>query len=310
MQVLSAGGNYSVQFLFETSRYGVLDPYFDVDTPDAIQYISTHPAEFVTKYLRVFSRTKVVLEGLAGPAVGAAFFPLFLLSAFSSGYAFMGMTGRWLARFRKTDSRPDPVGPVPADDERQPVFLMLVLVVALCCVLWAILFRVRYVAHVYPLMLIIICFEAQRFDGFRMTWSPSTKRVVVTFAVAYGLLYPAASALWTSYRSPGAFLGRGLPIHVLDYGDMARLVRERVPPDTVVVSELAHEIGWLTGQSTIHFPRTESQLRLLVNKFDVTALYERKDHSRDWPWIRDAFIPVDSDGGVLWLRRDIEERPR
>ena len=70
------------------------------------------------------------------------------------------------------------------------------------------------------------------------------------------------------------------------------------------MSELAHEIGWLTGHPTVHFPRTEDQLRFLADKFDVQALIQRPDVQREWPWIAEAFSPVDSHGVRLWVRQE------
>ena len=123
--------------------------------------------------------------------------------------------------------------------------------------------------------------------------------------MAYGVFYPSAFALWESYRHPGAFLGRGLPIHVVDYDDVAAAVTEHLTRTGVVVSELAHEIGWLTGNPTVHFPLTEAQLRFLVEKFNVSALYRRPDTQREWPWIAEAFSQVDSHGVRLWVQRDV-----
>ena len=96
-----------------------------------------------------------------GPALGGLFFPAFLLSVLSALY-----TATLASRSFLSDGPGS--GKELASEHttgRPVVFFMLAMVGVLCCLLWAILFRVRYVAHVYPPMLIIILFEASRLRG-------------------------------------------------------------------------------------------------------------------------------------------------
>jgi hypothetical protein len=71
----------------------------------------------------------------------------------------------------------------------------------------------------------------------------------------------------------------------------------------VVISDMAHEITWLTGARTILFPNFESDLQYLVARYDVDALYEHPLFPRDWPSIRQSFTLVDDADGRLWVRR-------
>lgn len=97
--------------------------------------------------------------------------------------------------------------------------------------------------------------------------------------------------------------GEKLAVRSVDYENMATNVLEHVPKGAVVVSGMAHEISWLTGRSTIGTPLTQEQLRELVERFDVKAVYEHPIAARDWPYLRGEFELVDIDDGRLWLRR-------
>ena len=299
IQLFGAGGNYSVQFLFETSRYGILGPYFDTDPIEPFRYIVTHPLEFGEKYLRLFGRTKVVVEALGGPAFGGLVFVAWMLAGVS-------VLGTGLSRVRQPDVSPTAGhdrGTRPnMDTHPYAILLMCCIVTLLFAFLWAILFRVRYIAHVYPIMLIVIFHEARRLR-FDLIVAGTARRVVVVFVLVYGLLYPGTLALWDSYRHPQSMLGRGLPIHIVSYENVRDAVSAHVPHGGVVISELAHEIDWLTGHPTIHFPLREDQLRTLVDRYDVQALYERPDVQRSWGVMEEKFELIESAAGRLWVRR-------
>ena len=122
------------------------------------------------------------------------------------------------------------------------------------------------------------------------------------------MLYPGASAIWQSYRKPFAFLGRQLAVRFVDYPALSATVAAQVPRDAVVVSDMANEINWLNGNNTILFPLSEPDLRELVSRYDVAALYEHPLFPRDWAWIPQAFQLVDERNGRLWLRKDLAAR--
>ena len=220
--------------------------------------------------------------------------------------AGVSVLGTGLSRVRKLGVSPT-AGHARAtganmDTHPYAILLMYCIVTLLFAFLWAILFRVRYIAHVYPIMLIVIFHEARRLR-FDLIAAGTARRVVVVFVLVYGLLYPGTLALWDSYRRPQSMLGRGLPIHIVRYENVRDAVSAHVPHGGVVISELAHEIDWLTGHPTIHFPLKEDQLRTLIDRYDVQALYERPDVQRSWGVIEEEFELIESAAGRLWVRR-------
>jgi hypothetical protein len=84
---------------------------------------------------------------------------------------------------------------------------------------------------------------------------------------------------------------------------MAAGVTERVDPDGIVASDMAHEVAWLTGHRTIAMPYKEVDLQILVEKYDVDALLEHPVLFREWDYIELNFELIDTANGRLWVRR-------
>ena len=113
--------------------------------------------------------------------------------------------------------------------------------------------------------------------------------------------------MWDAHRQPMKYIGSLLAVRFLDYERMATNVDALLPDDPVIVSDMAHEIAWLTGSRAIVFPNREEDLAYLVEKFDVDALYEHPQFPRDWPFIQREFVLADDSNGVLWVRRRNED---
>lgn len=293
VQLFRSGGNYSLAFLIDTDRSGAEElPYYELEPPDAVDYILAHPAEYAEKYLRMVSRTKVILEGLAGPALGGVVF--FLLGvSLALLLADLARPG-WILPRATTD--------LPPDVDRRVVHLLFIAVLAVTFLFfWGVHLTARFVLHTYPLMLLLVFEVASRFGRFVRPMEPRLRATLVGLGLLYVVAYPAASSLWQSYRDPYAHLGRQLAVRFVDYREMADDV-ETLPPGPVV-SDMAHEIEWHTGRPTILFPLNEDGLRVLVDKYDVVGLYEHPIVERDWPWMRAHFRLVDDDNGRFWVRR-------
>ena len=277
--------------------------YFETAPLEPTRYIAAHPVEYGEKYLRMVSRTKTVLTSLGGPAVGSAVPPLLFLSIF---FVLMDVLfpGVWFQVRRR-----DPPQPSPSWERRATHILFPAVIGVTLVFFWAVDIRVRYLVHVYPLMLLVIFTMLDRWRR-SLVWSHDRFwSLLCTFVVLYGVAYPATLAIWQSYRDPYAYLGRHLAVRSADYGEMSRTLASYAPQEAVVISDMAHELNWLNGNRTILFPSTSRDLQLLVGKYDVTALYEHPLFPRDWEWLPDHFRLVDDRNGRLWIRQHEAGRP-
>jgi len=137
----------------------------------------------------------------------------------------------------------------------------------------------------------------------RQSANLALRGLLVAAAVVYFIGFPATATLWDSYREPDKLLGSMLAVRHLDYQQMAANVENDLPEDAVVVSDMPHEIVWLTRRNAIAFPNGEEDLEYLINKFHVDAIYEHPLLRRDWPLILREFRLVDDENGFLWVRR-------
>jgi 4-amino-4-deoxy-L-arabinose transferase-like glycosyltransferase len=325
VQMFEAGGNYALSFLIGTERSGANEvPYKEVHPPDAWEYIATHPADYAIKYVRMVSRTKFTLDGLGAPALSGILFPALLLSLLlflvdlvlpgrlfpraqpGAGAGRGGGDGGGGGSEGKT-GRGDAAAAVRPDD--MWIYLMYSVGIAGSFVFfWAIHLTVRFISHTFPLMLLLIFYVAWRMRPFLPSIKRELRTVLWVAAVLYFIVYPAASTLATAYRDPYAFIGRNLAVRFADYQEISATVREYVPPDAVLITDMSHEINWLNEMNTITFPLSEEDLRFLVEAYDVPALYEHPNKNRDWPWIPTVFKLVDDKNGRFWVRRDLLDR--
>lgn len=283
------GGTYSHGMLIEVGRQTSNIPYLSVDPPPAWQYIVDHPGQYAGKVARMMKRTKLMIETLAGPAAGGILFPALLLSS------VLLLAGVVL-----------PGGLLPPPErtgEDRPYLLFA------ACIGWALLFfwpiflSARLIIHMLPLMILICLYVGARLDGRVRDPGPGLRRFLALAAIAWFVAYPVAATVWDSYREPRKLLGSMLAVRWLDYGRMAANVEDRLPADAVIISDMAHEIVWLTRRRTIAFPNAADDLEYLVDKFDVDAVYEHPLLRRGWPVIEERFVLVDDGDGFLWLRR-------
>lgn len=292
VQLVQSGGTYSQGMLIEVGRATSNVPYLSVDPPPAWDYILAHPGEYLGKVARMVKRTRLMIDTLSGPAMGGVLFPALLLA------------GLLLIAARAAPGR---LLPAAERREEEPYLLFV------ACLGWALLFfwpiylSARFIIHMLPLMILVVLYVGWRARLMLGDASPQLRRLVAVAAVVWFVGYPAAATLWDSYREPRKLLGSMLAVRYLDYAAMARNIEDRLPADAVVISDMAHEIAWLTGRRAIAFPNADEDLAYLVNNFDVDAVYEHPRLRRDWPTIREEFSLVDEDDGFLWVRQRDDE---
>ena len=290
VQIFEASGTYSHTLMIETGRSTSTLAYREIAPVDPWTYILEHPAEYVEKVARQVRRTKVILEDLGGPALGGILFPCLLLC----GILLLASAGG--AR----DILPD--SPVPPRDA-EPYLLFAALVAMTFLFFWPLYVVTRFFVQTLPLMVLLCMYVLARLATLARGVAPRLRTTLAAAAVVYFVAYPAAATVWVSYRNPLQYVGTQLAVRFLDFSRMSGNVRDRLPADPVIVTDMAHEITWFTGARTILFPNTEADLERLVEQYDVDALYEHPLNGRDWPSIRERFTLVDSADGFLWVRR-------
>lgn len=295
VQLLHAGGTYSQGMLIEVGRATSDVPYLSVNPPPAWDYVLAHPGEYLGKVARMIKRTKMMIETLAGPALGGVLFPALLVSILLL-IAGLVAPGRFL-----------PLAGGGLEDagrhEAEPYVLFAALLGWALLFFWPIYLSARFIIHLLPLMMLLCLYAAARCAPLLPGMPRDLRRLLVAAALTYFVAYPAAATVWDSYREPRKLLGSMLAVRHLDYGRMAANVDTRLPADAVIISDMAHEIAWLTGRRGIAFPNDEDDLAFLVNRFDVDAVYEHPLLHRNWRAITGDFVLVDDDNGFLWVRR-------
>jgi len=289
VQLFEASGTYSHGLLIEVGRRTSALPYLSIEPTEVWTYIAEHPEQYLGKVARMVKRTKMMFDALSGPALGGILFPALLLSSLLL-VANLLLPGRFL----------------PDDRDRaeaEPYLLFAACVGIALLAFWPLFMTARLFIHMLPLMLLICLYVGWRlFPGLR-DMSGHLRTLLVVAAAAYFIGFPAAATVWDSYREPGKLFGSMLAVRHLEYDQMAANVEEHLPQDAVVVSDMAHEIVWLTRRKTIAFPNQEQDLQYLINKFDVDAIYEHPLLHREWPAILNDFTLVDDENGFLWVRR-------
>lgn len=289
VRIFQQGGTYSHGYLIEVGRITSAIPYLSVDPPPAWEYIVAHPDQFLGKVARMVKRTKMMIETLAGPAMGGILFPALLLSSVLTAGA-VAFPGRLLPRAERKG-------------EEEPYLLFAACLAWALLFLWPIFLTPRLLMHMLPLMVLICLYAGFRLGAVVGPVRPELRKLMVVAAAAWFVAYPAVATIWDSYREPRKLLGSLLAVRHLDYEQMARNVENSLPADAVIVSDMAHEIAWLTGRRAIAFPNREEDLEYVIDKFDVDAVYEHPRLQRGWAEIRRRFTLVDGDNGFLWLRR-------
>lgn len=269
-------------------------PLYDTNPIEPLRYIIGHPLDYGEKVARMISRTKLIVDALGGPGFGGVLFPLLLLV----GGSVASDVVRWMRAAH---------GKRLGEQDRAVVarrLLLAGLIAVNFAFFWAGNFKVRYFAHLFPLMLAAGCLEFDRLVPHAKGWYRKAPPVLVGVATIYFLVYPSAVGLWTGYRDPHAYLGRMLAVRWADYGEVAATVSAHVPEDGMVMSDMAHEITWYTNRPSVFFPGSERELNYLVDRFDVQAMYEHPRTSRTWPTVHERFELVDDKNGRFWVRRD------
>jgi len=289
VQIFEAGGTYSYGLLIETGRGSSTLPYLETQPTNAWEYIFDHPGQYFDKVARQVRRTKIMVNDLGGPAFDGILFPALLLSSFLLVASIAAPKG-W--------------SPLPGDRRESEPYLLFVAIIGITLLFfWPIYIRTRFLTHALPLMLLICLFVAARLVSLPEGVGPRLRKSVVVGAIAYFVAYPAAVTIWQAHRHPFAYIGNLLAVRFVDYDAVTTNIETLLPEDPVVVSDMAHEITWLTGARTILFPLHETDLEYLVRRYDVDALYEHPVEARDWQWMRDEFTLVDDANGLFWVRR-------
>ena len=252
---------YSFNFMHETSAFPTVgSPWHHLDPPSSFDYFWQNPDELVSRTARLVSRTPTVLNEVGAMPLRGSLAALFLLVIVATS------TLGW-----------------PQADPRVRRFLWLGLIafVATLPTVWTYLVRVRYFYQVYPLMLLAIAAQCQRFQGDWMRLPQHGRRAIAAAFVAAVIVYPIAWTVRETYTHPNSFLGRGLAVHILDYPQLADDLRQWAPPGSTVVTDFAYEIPWLTGNPTIFPPIDPIEFRWVIDKFDAKAVALR--HGRGAP---------------------------
>ena len=299
VRLFDSGGNYSLAFLHEWWYPPNVYAYRDLFPPDPWTVIVEHPREFAIHYAKLASRTKTVLDWMAGPALGSVFFPVL-----------------WVAMFALPVDRIRPGFLLPTLRPNAPALLrdgsILVLfsssILVTMLFFWTIESRVVYWVHLYPIMLLLCLGLVWRFLPLGRRIPQRGRELAAGAAFVYLLVYPLALTFREVYTDPFAYLGRGLAVRSLDYGELSETLATWVPNrEAVVISDMANEIAWWNGNPTVYFPLDETQLEFSVDRLDVQALYEGPGSGRNWDYIRERFRLVDTRNGLLWIRRGVEE---
>ena len=295
VQLFEASGTYSHGLLIEVGRITSDVPYLSVEPPAAWSYIAEHPGEYLGKVARMVRRTKIMIDALSGPAMAGVLFPALLLSC-------LLLVADAVA--------PGKLLPPTREAEAEPYLLFAAIIGWTLLAFWPVYLSARFIAHTLPLMLLICMYTGTRLGHLVHGVRPALRKTALAATIVYFVAYPAAVTLWDSYRDPMRLIGSLIAVRHLDYTRMAGNVETLLPDDPVIVSDMPHEIVWLTESRAIAFPNTEEDLAYLVARYDVDALYEHPLFPRDWPLIREQFALVDNRDGALWVRRRDRERPR
>ena len=300
VRLINSGGNYSLALLHEWWYPPTVYAFRDLFPPDPWTVIAEHPREFAVHYARLASRTKRILDGMSGPAIGGTLFPLLWVAMLSLP------VDRLRPGFLLPTLRPN--APPLLREVDILVFLSSSILVTLGF-FWAFGANGIYWVHLYPIMLLLCIALIWRLLPLGGRLIPRRGRQLLAVAACiYLLVYPLALAFRQVYKDPYAYLGRGLAVRSLDYGELSDTLATWVPDrGAVVVSDVANEIAWWNGNPTVYFPLDEEQLEFLVERFDVQALYERPGSGRDWDYMREQFRLVDTRNGLLWVRDGVEE---
>jgi hypothetical protein len=253
--VASSTSTYALNFMMETEAYPQVDaPRHDLDPLDPWDYFAERPSELAIKMLRIMSRTPAVLNVMGDPPLAGMLMAMLLVTA------ALALTLGW---------------PTDQPWQRRYLWFSSAAIVVTLPLLWLFLVRIRYLYQLYPLMLILIATQAQRFAPGWERLSRTARRAVTAVVVTVLIVYPLALNLRIAHRAPAAFLGRGLAVHVLDYATLASDIRDHLPGDGPLVSEFAFEIPWLTGRAAIFPPLTPDQLTWIIDRWDITGIVLR-----------------------------------
>ena len=306
VQIFEASGTYAHSLMIETGRSTSTLAYREIQPVDPWAYIAEHPSEYIDKVARQVRRTKVILEDLGGPALGGILFPGLLLSGFLLLAGSGGRTGLLpAARASGSGSTWGATGAGGATGAwgAAPYLLFAALIAQTFVFFWPLYVVTRFFVQTLPLMVLVCAYVLARLASSVSEIEPRLRTTLLVATVVYFVAYPAAATLWTSYRNPLQYIGTQLAVRFVDYERMGDNIRQRLPEDPVIVTDMAHEITWFTDARTILFPNTEADLGLLVEQYDVDAIYEHPLIARDWPTIRQRFSLVDDADGLLWVRR-------
>ena len=293
--LFNSGGNYALAFLDEWWSPPNASAFMDLSPADPWAVILQHPVDFAVHCMRLASRTKRILDGMAGPAIGGVLFPLL-----------------WVAMLVLPADRLRPGFLLPKLGASAPPLLrdVSILVFFSSLILLTMVFfwtiaspRIFYWVHLYPIMLLLCTGLIWRYQSSGGLVPRRARTVFAGVALVYLLVYPLSLAYREVYKDPLASLGRG-SARTLDYREMSKTLATWVPErGAVVVSDMPNEISWWNRNPTIYFPNNEEQLAVLVEQFDVQALYERPESDRHWRYVGDTFRLVDTRSGKLWVRR-------
>ena len=185
--------------------------------------IVEHPGEFAVHYARLASRTKRVLEVMAGPAIGGLLFPVL----------WVAMLVLPVDRFRPGLLLPEFRSNAPPL-LRDPgiLFLFTSSILVTFAFFWALSPRIVYWIHLYPVILLLCVSLIWRFRGVADAIPLPGRRWFVGLACLYLLAYPLAVAVRAAYTDPFAYLGRGPVVRTLDYGQMSETLLDGSPTGT------------------------------------------------------------------------------
>lgn len=290
-QLLRAGNTYSLGLLLWTDAYpGGVTPWSDLSPVDPWAYFADRPQAFAFRVLRMVSRTKNTLDAMAAPAVSGFILPSLVLAVAAT---LRSLRRQWFTQ---------------ESDEARHQSLVWILILALIGItfgfFWFWRITPRYLLHVYPLLLLVVFRAARELaPGWRAIGAQARAALVVC-GIIYFIGYPMAFSVWRVYREPFEFLGRMLAVRFVDYDAVQELVTQYVPQGGVVITDLNHEVAWLTRRYTVAFPLKVEDLRSLVEQYDAVVVLEHPSIPKDWAWLRENFVLLDDQNGRFWLRRD------